>query len=66
MRRRPYFVPIAMIVLGMIALYNLTQRPSFQAYRMVDAFTLVAVGMLVGVALTQLAFLVRHGNVKAS
>jgi len=55
MRRIP-FQSIAMVVMGIIALYTVTIRPSFQAYRMVDVVTLVASGVLFGVGIAKGAF----------
>jgi len=66
MRRSPYFRPIAMVVMGIIALYNVSTRPSFQTYRMVDIVTLVASGMLFGVGFAKLASVIRGPAVNAS
>jgi len=43
------FVPF---FLGTVGLFDLTQRPAFQAMRSVDVFQLVVCGMCLGIALT--------------
>jgi hypothetical protein len=63
MRRKPYFAPIFMLVLGVSVLANVAGRPSFQTYRTVDVLSLIAVGMLFGVAITSTAFILRGNRV---
>jgi hypothetical protein len=58
MRRKPYFLPVLMLLMAVIVFSNVAGRPSFQSYRAVDVMTLIGVGMMLGVAITSTAFLV--------
>jgi hypothetical protein len=49
--RRPYLVPLFVAVMGVIALYNVSTRPGFQAFRGVDVVGLIASGMCFGAAI---------------
>ena len=61
MRRKPYILPILMLLMGITVFFNIAGRPSFQGYRAVDVLSLIGVGMMFGVAVTSTAFLV-SGN----
>ena len=54
MRRTSYLMPLAMIIMAVVALYSVSTRPRFQEYRKVDVVTLVASGLLVGVAVASI------------
>lgn len=55
----PYLVPLFVAFMGLIALYNVSTRPSFQAYRGVDVVGLLAAGMCFGAAIVMTVFFVR-------
>lgn len=48
---RPVRKPMAVLVIGVIGLWELTLRPRFQAFHLVDVLQLLASGMCFGVAL---------------
>ncbi|MGC1910488.1 MAG: hypothetical protein WA660_01530 [Candidatus Acidiferrales bacterium] len=56
--------PFIVLCIGLIGLFNLTQRPRFEMYRTVDVLQLIASGMSFGVALILLMIRFR-GQVKA-
>ena len=64
MRRKPYLVPILMLFLAATVFFSIAGRPSFQAYRAVDVLSLIGVGMMLGVAVTSGAFLVRAKRIQ--
>ena len=64
MRRKPYFLPILMLFLAVTVFFNIAGRPSFQGYRAVDVLSLIGVGMMLGVAVTSTAFLVRGKRIQ--
>ena len=49
--RRPVRNPAAILLVGIIGLVTLTQRPRFEAFHLVDVLQLLASGMCFGFAL---------------
>ena len=57
--RMLFLVPLFTSFSGLTALYNVSTRPSFQAYRSLDVVGLVAAGMCFGAAIAMTVFFVR-------
>ena len=52
--RRPLASILVLVIVGLIGVFSLTERPRFQGYHTVDVVQLVASGMCFGVALARL------------
>jgi hypothetical protein len=61
MRRRPRFVPLFLLLFGLIPLFNVTTKPRFETYYKPDVLALVAAGMCFGAAIVWLVS-VRRGS----
>jgi len=53
-----------MFFMGITVFFNVSGRPSVQAYRAVDILSLISVGMMFGVAVTSTAFIFRGNRVR--
>ena len=58
-RRKPIFVPVFLILMGIIALSNAASKPSFDAIRAIDVLRFVGVGMCFGAAIVMLVMFFR-------
>jgi hypothetical protein len=58
-RRKAVFVPVFLILMGIIALSNAASKPSFEAIRAIDVVRLVGVGMCFGAAIVTLVMFFR-------
>jgi hypothetical protein len=63
MRRTPYLLPLFLIFMGSGALFNVSSRAAFQAYRAVDVVGLLASGACFGAALVMFVFFMRGGRI---
>jgi hypothetical protein len=54
-----FLVPLFLVFMGIIALYNAASRPSFETFRAIDVVRLIAVGMCFGAALAALILFFR-------
>lgn len=52
--RRPVASVLMLLIVGLIGVFALVQRPRFQLYHTVDVLQLIASGMCFGVALSRL------------
>jgi hypothetical protein len=52
--RRPVASVLMLLIVGLIGVFGLMQRPRFQTYHTVDVVQLIASGMCFGVALSRL------------
>lgn len=62
-RRRPYVVSILIpLIIGVVGLNTVMQRPRFAAYQAVDVVQLLGSGLCFGVALAAFAFWLKNRN----
>lgn len=52
--RRPFASAVMLLIVGLIGIFSLMQRPRFQQFHTVDVLQLIASGMCFGVALSRL------------